>query len=94
MIKNLWKSLQKGLRNGEKMKKRRSGSKPLPATMWSEIVPITKPQKKKLKELEAKGWIAQTEPDAIFNGALIIEGTDGNNYFIYPDGSLSTPQCE
>jgi len=61
---------------------------PLPATTYSELLPMTEAQKVKLAELTALGWEAVTPPEGTFNGAMLVEGPERTHY-LYPDGSIS-----
>jgi hypothetical protein len=62
--------------------------KPLPSTLYSEILPMTPEQEAKGDELEKLGWIPVTPPENIFNGAMMMEATDGITHFVHPDGTV------
>ncbi len=51
---------------------------------------MTLEQLAKVEELEKKGWVTQTPPEAIWNGALLMEGgDDGASYYVHPDGTVN-----
>lgn len=60
----------------------------IPATLYSEIVNMTKLQEAKVEKLESLGWIVVTPPESTFNGALLMEDVGGVSHFVHPNGTV------
>lgn len=63
--------------------------KALPATTYSEIIPMTEAQEYRVEQLEALGWNKVTVPEAIFNSALLMEDCSGLSHYIMIDGEIT-----